>query len=74
MKVWLLALLLAAGDGKPVKVSCPVDGTRFTARRVSVPPAWGGIDADFCAHALRTVPLACALWTCPGCGYTARPQ
>lgn len=73
-------IFLAAGLGGPsagdeyktVDVVCPVDGTRFQAREVTVSNRWGGIDADFCPHAVKTTPLELGAWVCPGCGFAGR--
>jgi uncharacterized protein (DUF2225 family) len=59
-----------ASEDKLVDVVCPVDGTKFKAVSVGYHPAWGGIDRDFCSHAVKGCPLELKVWVCPTCYYT----
>ena len=75
MKTAAILLLLAAAPDelKKVDVVCPLDGTKFVAHEVTRTDAalgWGGVDADFCRHAYRTLPMEHYVWTCPSCGYS----
>ncbi len=54
-------------DKKKVEVTCPVDGTKFTATEITVTNQWGGVDYDFCPHAFKTTPLEHRVWVCPSC-------
>jgi tetratricopeptide (TPR) repeat protein len=67
-------LLLAADETRAVKVTCPVDGTAFTAELLTRTNRWGGIDRDFCPHAYRTFPMETKVWTCPGCRYSGTKE
>ncbi|HLY08129.1 MAG TPA: DUF2225 domain-containing protein [Planctomycetota bacterium] len=72
---WLLAALLAASDvQKQVKVTCPVDGTKFEATEIAGTNHWGGRDADGCAHAFNTTPMESWVWVCPTCKFTGRKK
>src|SRR5688572_3674497 len=72
MIFWVAAALLAAGDErKTVDVVCPVDGHRFQASEVRS-NRWGGVDTDFCPHAIKTTPLELYVWVCPGCRFAGR--
>lgn len=63
------ALLLGGSDErKTVEVVCPVDGHKFQALEVRS-NRWGGVDSDFCPHALKTTPLELYAWVCPGCRF-----
>ena len=66
------ALGVPSDEKKPVDAVCPVDGTKFTAYEVSS-NRWGGQDADFCPHALKTTPMELWIWVCPGCHFAGRP-
>jgi len=75
MSVLLLALLLAASDvQKQVKVTCPVDGTKFDATEIMASNHWGGWDADGCPHAFNTTPLESWVWVCPACKFAGRKK
>jgi len=79
MRIAALALLLAAAPDelKKVDVVCPIDGTKFTACEVvKTDAAWalGGVDADFCHHAFRTLPMEHYVWTCPTCWYSGSKE
>jgi hypothetical protein len=68
----LAALLLALGDErKTVDVVCPVDGHKFQAAEVRS-NRWGGVDTDWCPHAIKTTPLELYVWVCPGCRFAGR--
>jgi len=72
---WLAAALLAASDvQKQVKVTCPVDGTKFEATEITGTNHWGGRDADGCTHAFSTTPLESWIWVCPGCRFAGRKK
>jgi hypothetical protein len=59
----VLCLGLAASDvQKQVKVTCPVDGTKFEGTEITATNHWGGRDADGCAHAFNTTPLESYVW------------
>jgi hypothetical protein len=77
-----LGLLLLAGPAAPPArattfrsrpVDCPVCARPFTAQEVSSTNTFGGHDSDLCVHAHGTPPSSFAIWTCPGCRYSARP-
>lgn len=71
--LWLFAVLVAASDvQKQVKVTCPVDGTKFEAMQIDATNHWGGQDADGCVHAFKTTPLESWVWVCPVCHYAGR--
>jgi len=71
----LFAALLAASDvQKQVKVTCPVDGTKFEATEIAGTNHWGGRDADGCPHAYNTTPLESWVWVCPGCRFAGRKK
>jgi tetratricopeptide (TPR) repeat protein len=73
----LLALLCLAAPGderKPREVVCPVDGEKFAVVEVTATNQWGGVDADFCAHAIKTTPLESYVWACPACGFAGRKK
>jgi len=73
--ILLLAALLALGDErKTTEAVCPVDGTKFAVVEVTATNQWGGVDADFCAHAIKTTPLESYVWACPGCGFAGRKK
>lgn len=67
MILLLSAALALLDDDKLVDVVCPVDGTKFKAVSVGYHPSWGGIDRDFCAHAVKGCPLELKVWVCPTC-------
>jgi len=70
MSALLLVALLAMSDvQKQVKVTCPVDGTKFDATEITASNHWGGMDADGCAHAFNTTPLESWVWVCPACKF-----
>jgi hypothetical protein len=62
---------MASDERKTVDVVCPVDGHRFQAMEVRS-NRWGGVDADWCAHAFKTTPLELYAWVCPRCAYAGR--
>ncbi len=68
----LLAVLafLAVDEKKEVNVVCPIDGTNFKAIEIVSTNEWGGVDADYCKHAIKTIPLEFRAWTCPACHYS----
>jgi uncharacterized protein (DUF2225 family) len=70
MKAATLLTLILILDDKIVDVVCPVDGFKFKATLVGYHPPWGGIDRDFCAQAVRHVPLDLKVWVCPSCYFT----
>ena len=70
----ILSALLGSDEKKLVPAVCPVDGTKFTAIEIAYTNQWGGLDADFCAHAFKTTPLEYYVWTCPACGFTGRKK
>lgn len=71
----LLILAALAGDErKTTEAVCPLDGTKFPAVEVTATNQWGGVDADFCAHAIKTTPLESYVWACPGCGFAGRKK
>lgn len=73
--ILLIAALLAASDvQKTVKVTCPVDGTKFEASEITATNPWGGRDADGCPHAYNTTPLESYVWVCPGCKFAGRKK
>lgn len=75
MILLLLAALLAPSDvQKTVKVTCPVDGTKFEAAEITATNPWGGRDADGCAHAFNTTPLESYIWVCPVCKFAGRKK
>ena len=61
---------IPVGCCKEVDVVCPIDGTKFTAIRIESSNDWGGVDGDYCAHALGGAPIVFHAWTCPCCCYT----
>jgi hypothetical protein len=72
---WLFAVLLAASDvQKQVKVTCPVDGTKFEATEITGTNHWGGRDADGCTHAFNTTPMESWIWVCPVCKFAGRKK
>ena len=74
MILLLLALLAASDVSKTVKVTCPVDGTKFEANEITATNQWGGRDADGCAHAFKTTPLESYVWICPTCKFAGRKK
>jgi uncharacterized protein (DUF2225 family) len=71
----LLCLGLAASDvHKQVKVTCPVDGTKFEGTEITATNHWGGRDADGCAHAFNTTPMESYVWVCPSCKFAGRKK
>src|SRR6187549_2943212 len=73
--ILLFCALLAASDiHKPVKVTCPVDGTKFDAIEITATNQWGGRDADGCAHAYNTTPMESYVWVCPTCKFAGRKK
>jgi hypothetical protein len=73
--ILLLAALLVAGDErKTTEAVCPVDGAKFPAVEITASNQWGGVDADFCAHAIKTTPLESFVWVCPSCGFAGRKK
>ncbi|MBV8881404.1 MAG: DUF2225 domain-containing protein [Planctomycetaceae bacterium] len=71
----LFALTVSASDvQKQVKVTCPVDGTKFEATQIDGTNHWGGRDADGCAHAFNTTPLESWVWVCPACKFAGRKK
>lgn len=70
-----LALWLIPSDvQKQVKVTCPVDGTKFEASEITATNHWGGRDADGCPHAYNTTPLESYVWVCPTCRFAGRKK
>jgi uncharacterized protein (DUF2225 family) len=59
---------------KQVKVTCPVDGTKFDVIEITATNQWGGRDADGCAHAFNTTPLESYVWVCPVCKFAGRKK
>jgi uncharacterized protein (DUF2225 family) len=57
-------------EKKEVDVVCPVDGFKFRATEITGTNEWGGIDADYCKHAIKTTPIEYRVWTCPSCFYS----
>ena len=79
MRIAVLALCLAflPDTLKKVDVVCPVDGTKFTANEVVSTDAslgWGGVDADACRHAFRSLPMEHYVWTCPSCWFSGTKE
>lgn len=73
--ILLLCALLAGSDvQKQVKVTCPVDGTKFDAVEITGTNHWGGRDADGCPHAFNTTPLESFVWVCPTCRFAGRKK
>jgi hypothetical protein len=73
--ILLLCALLAASDvSKQVKVTCPVDGTKFEATEITATNQWGGRDADGCPHAFKTLPMESYVWVCPTCKFAGRKK
>ncbi len=70
----LLASLPVPDEKRHVPAVCPVDGTRFTGIEIVLTNQYGGVDADFCPHALKTTPLEFYVWTCPSCGFSGRKK
>jgi uncharacterized protein (DUF2225 family) len=68
------ALALLSDVQKQVKVTCPVDGTKFEAHEITATNQWGGRDADGCAHAFNTTPLESYVWVCPICKFAGRKK
>jgi hypothetical protein len=69
----LIVVLFAASDvQKQIKVTCPVDGTKFEATQIDGTNHWGGRDADGCVHAFNTTPLESWVWVCPVCKFAGR--
>jgi uncharacterized protein (DUF2225 family) len=69
--ILLVAALLLGDERKAVDVVCPVDGHKFQAAEVRS-NRWGGVDTDFCPHAIKTTPLELYVWVCPGCRFAGR--
>jgi tetratricopeptide (TPR) repeat protein len=76
MTLLLLAMLtkmpgifVNTDERKAVAVTCPLDGTKFTAYEIRATNQHGGRDADNCPHALKTSPLEYHVWACPSCGF-----
>jgi len=57
-------------EKKEVEVTCPIDGFKFRAIELTGTNEWGGIDADYCKHAIKTTPIEFRVWTCPSCFYS----
>jgi len=73
--ILLLWAVLAASDvQKQVTVTCPVDGTKFSATEITGTNHWGGRDADGCPHAFNTTPLESYVYVCPGCKFAGRKK
>src|ERR1051325_1291035 len=73
--ILLLWAALAMSDvQKQVTVTCPVDGTKFTATEITGTNHWGGRDADGCAHAFNTTPMESYVWVCPSCKFAGRKK
>lgn len=73
--ILLLWAVLAASDvQKQVPVTCPVDGTKFSATEITGTNHWGGRDADGCPHAFNTTPLESYVYVCPGCKFAGRKK
>jgi len=70
----IIALLAASDVTKQVKVTCPVDGTKFDATEIAGTNHWGGRDADGCSHAFNTTPIESWVWVCPGCKFAGRKK
>jgi len=67
-------LFMASDVQKQVKVTCPVDGTKFEATQIDGTNHWGGRDADGCVHAFNTTPLESWVWVCPVCKFAGRKK
>lgn len=68
-----LLLGFLSDETRRIQLTCPLDGTQFGAVEVvrsDVAWAWGGLDADFCAHAFKTLPMEHYVWTCPKCHFS----
>ncbi|MBI3857934.1 MAG: DUF2225 domain-containing protein [Planctomycetes bacterium] len=73
--ILLICALLAASDvQKQVKVTCPVDGTKFDVTEITGTNHWGGRDADGCPHAFNTTPLESYVYVCPACKFAGRKK
>jgi uncharacterized protein (DUF2225 family) len=68
------ALAFFSDVHKQVKVTCPVDGTKFEVIEITATNQWGGRDADGCAHAFNTTPLESYVWVCPVCKFAGRKK
>ena len=69
-----VASALLSDIPKQVKVTCPVDGTKFDAVEITATNQWGGRDADGCAHAFNTTPMESTVWVCPVCTFAGRKK
>lgn len=75
MKLLILLLLLTPLDEKKkVRVTCPLDGHKFTATRILRTNDWGGVDKDFCRHAYKTRPINYYVWVCPKCFFAGKKK
>jgi hypothetical protein len=74
MILLLIATLALSDIHKQVKVTCPVDGTKFDAIEITATNQWGGRDADGCAHAFNTTPMESYVWVCPSCKFAGRKK
>jgi len=68
------ALALFSDIHKQVKVTCPLDGTKFEVTEITATNQWGGRDADGCAHAFNTTPMESYVWVCPVCKFAGRKK
>ena len=68
------ALAFFSDIHKQVKVTCPVDGTKFDVIEITATNQWGGRDADGCAHAFNTTPMESYVWVCPACKFAGRKK
>ena len=73
--VALLALAVIAPawatTARPLKLTCPVCGAATTGTSIMSTNNFGGIDHDFCRHAVGSQPLLMVATTCPKCHYSA---
>lgn len=73
--VALLALVVSAPargtTARPLNLHCPVCGAATTGTAIMSTNNFGGIDHDFCRHAMGSQPLLLVATTCPKCHYSA---
>lgn len=75
----LLALVVLLGTTAPSKATsvrtldlvCPVCGTATKGVSIMSTNSFGGVDRDFCRHAVGSQPLLLVATTCPKCHYSA---
>ena len=75
----LLALVVLLGTAapatatsvRPLDLVCPVCGTATKGVTVMSTNSFGGVDRDFCRHAIGSQPLLLVATTCPKCHYSA---